>query len=444
MLWLAAMSSQEGVAMLERRGRILLGVTGCIAAYKACEILRLLQKDGYEVRVVMTDSARRFVGETTFDALSGHQTLFSMFGDSGHPIPHIELAEWCDSFLIAPCTADMAAKVASGIADDLLSSTALAAWQKLAIAPAMNVHMYESPAVQSNLETLRRRGVGVIEPASGRLACGDVGRGKLASPEDVVAAFKGFMGGAPAVSGCDAQSAPAAFDLGGIGENEGACAETALVGKKVLVTAGPTHERIDDVRYVANRSSGKMGYALACAARDMGASVTLVSGPVALEDPDGVCVICVESALEMLHACEGEFADSDLTICAAAVADFRPSAPHAGKLKKSAPEDLSALQSIAMEETADILAELCKAKQEGQIVVGFAAEATDLIENASAKLERKGADAIVANDVSGGQVFGEDDNVAFLVSADGVKEFSKMSKNDLAFRIIENICAKML
>lgn len=424
--------------MPHSKGRVLLGVTGCIAAYKSCEILRLLQKDGYDVRVVMTESAKRFVGEVTFDALSGHQTLSAMFGDPAHPIPHIELAEWCDAFLIVPCTADVLAKVASGVADDLLTSTALAAWSKLAVAPAMNVHMYEAPATQANLKTLAERGVFVIEPASGRLACGDVGKGKLAAPEDIVGDFVRFH---------DGLRRSHEFECSGFGEEDaaGSCATTGpLEGKRVLITAGPTYERIDDVRYVANRSSGKMGYALAAAARDLGADVDLISGPVALEAPSGVNVVRVESALEMLDACKAKFPGASLTICSAAVADFRPSEPYAGKLKKSNAADIRALHQLDMTENPDILAELCSMKGEGQVVIGFAAEASDLIANAKAKLSRKGADAIVANNVAGGRVFGEDSNSASLVMPDTVVDFPTMSKKDLAFQLIGKICDKML
>lgn len=431
------------------KGRVLLGVTGCIAAYKACEILRLLQKRGYEVRVVMTESAKQFVGEATFDALSGHQTLSATFGDPAHPIPHIELAEWCDAFLIAPCTANVAAKMASGVADDLITSTALAAWSKLAVAPAMNVHMYEAPATQANLKTLAERGVCIIEPASGRLACGDVGKGKLAAPEDVVSRFERFYEGLHGAQGFGCECASERAREGSQPEavcscGQGSAYASKLTGKKVLVTAGPTHERIDDVRYVANRSSGKMGYALAAAARDLGADVTLVSGPVALGAPTGVSVVHVESALEMLDACKVEFPSAHLTICSAAVSDFRPAAPYDGKLKKSNAADACALHQLAMTENPDILAELCSMKGEGQVVVGFAAEASDLIANAKSKLSRKGADAIVANNVAGGRVFGEDTSSASLVMADEVVDFPNMSKNNLAFRIIQIICDKII
>lgn len=419
--------------MTDMKKRVLLGVTGCIAAYKACEVLRTLQKDGCEVRVVATENALEFVGRTTFDALSGYETLCGTFGDPAHPIPHIELAEWGDLFLIVPCTANVAAKIAHGIADDLLTSTALAAWERLAIAPAMNVHMYECPATQANLATLRKRGAHVIDPDSGYLACGDIGKGKLPDPVEIARAAERIidgMGERPVVLAPDALETATA-----------AGSTRSLAGKRVLVTAGPTHERIDDVRYIANSSSGKMGYALARAAADAGADVTLVSGPVALDAPEGVRMVGVVSAKEMLAAAEEAFADCDIAICSAAVADYAPAEPATGKLKKGRDDDR--LESVRMVPNPDILATLCSQKGSDRYVVGFAAETEDVIGYAEAKLASKGADMIVANDVSGGSVFGSDSDKAWLVTDAGAVELPEMPKTQLASRIIDAICANM-
>ena len=422
---------------MEHRAKILLGVTGCIAAYKSCEILRGLQKAGCDVRVVMTENASEFVGRSTFDALSGHSTLTGIFGDGRHPIPHIELAEWCDLFLIAPCTADVIAKIANGIADDLLTSTALAAWDRLAIAPAMNAHMYEAPPTQENISSLSSRGALMIEPDSGRLACGDIGKGKLAPVEDIIDAvirhlsssdfkFHATVGDSAAPKTAGNEIAHRSMD------------SKSLTGKKVLITAGPTHEKIDEVRYIANKSSGKMGYALAEAARDAGADVVLVSGPVVLESPHGVNVIQVETADQMYAACLEHFDGTDISIMAAAVADFAPENPFDGKLKKGRDDEV--LREIKLRENPDILANLCERKRDDQYVVGFAAEAEYLMENARSKLIGKNADMIVANDVSNGKVFGQDDNKIWVITPDETVNVPRCSKNEAAGTIIDIIC----
>lgn len=393
--------------------KVLLGVTGCIAAYKSCEILRGLQKAGCDVEVVMTPHAAEFVAPGTFSALSGKPARCSNFGDAADAIPHIRLAEDCDLFLIAPCTGNVLGKIANGIADDLLTTCALAAHDKLAIAPAMNVHMYESPAVQANLQTLRERGVQILDADSGYLACGDVGKGRLAEVNAIVEVTLSILGHRPAANG-------------------------RLQGKRVLVTAGPTIEWIDPVRYISNPSTGKMGYAVAETARDGGAEVVLVSGPVSLEEPEGVKVVHVQTAREMLEACEKAFPESDIAVLTAAVSDFRPKSTAVRKLKKAT--DAEALSAIEMVENPDILATLGHAKTAGQFVVGFAAETNDIVDNARKKLESKGADMIVANQVGRGKGFGADGDEAVFVSASSDVELPYMSKRDLAGKILEVAC----
>lgn len=402
--------------------KVLLGVTGCISAYKACEIIRLFQKRGDEVRVVATENALNFVGEATFNALCGTETLSSVFGVKGHLIPHIELADYCDVFLIAPCSADVIAKISVGLADDLLTSSALAAWDKLFVAPSMNDKMYASPATVSNLERLRSRGVGVIEPEVGYLACGSVGRGRLAEPAEIVEAIHKAV---CASDNCN-------------NEVPGTTINKPLSGKNVLITAGPTYEKIDDVRYVANRSSGKMGFALAESAIYLGAHVTLVTGPVNLEAPTGAEIVNVESASEMLLNCKAHFENADIAVFAAAVSDFAPAEVYQGKLKKAS--NYEKLSSIDMKETPDILTSLSALKKPEQKIIGFAAEADNLVANAKEKLNSKNADLIVANDVSDGKVFSSDMNKACFVTHDSVIELPEMTKRQLADEIFKFIC----
>lgn len=389
---------------------ILLGVTGGIAAYKSCEILRGLQKRGHRVKVVMTEHATRFIDPLTFRALTGEAVGVSMFDDEADPIPHITLAEECDLFLIAPCTANVIAKLACGIADDLLTSTALACTAPLLLAPAMNVHMYEAPVTQANLSTLRQRGVRFVDAEDGYLACGDVGRGRLAEVDDIV------------------DAACAALE-------EAERRERDLEGKHVLVTAGPTEEPIDAVRFISNRSSGKMGYALAAAAAARGARVTLVSGPVALDAPFGVTVVNVRTAREMLDAADEAFAHADIAVFTAAVADMRPAKPASGKLKKG--RDDASLAAIELIENPDILATLANEKRDGQCVVGFAAETDDVLENARKKLLSKHADIIVANEVGEGIGFGTDDDKAWIMTESETVELPLMAKTELAERILD-------
>lgn len=388
----------------ERR-RVLLAVCGGIAAYKACEVLRGLQKADCDVRVTMTADAERFVGATTFEALSGAPVATSLYEYPGSAIPHINLAEWADAAVVVPATANVMAKMTCGIADDCLTTTLLACACPVLVAPGMNVHMWQNPATQANVATLRERGVSFVGPDSGRLACGDVGEGKLAGVDEIVEAALALL------------------------------APRDLEGLRLLVNAGPTHEAIDPVRYIANRSTGKMGYAIAAAAVRRGAEVTLVSGPTSLPTPVDVRRVDVESAAQMHDAMLAEFKGADVAICSAAVADYTPAAPANHKLKKSREH----LDAIELTETADILADLCAAKG-SRIVVGFAAETDDLLAHAREKLERKGADLIVANDVSRPEsTFGADTNRVALVSGGGVEQLETMPLADVADAILDAV-----
>lgn len=394
--------------MTAQKPCVLIGVTGCIAAYKSCEIVRGLQKAGVRCKVVMTEHAAEFVGPTTFRALTREPVALGLFDNPGDPIHHISLAQECDLFLIAPCTANVAAKLAHGIADDLLTTTALATKAPIVVAPAMNVAMYEAAATQENLNTLRRRGLVVLEPDEGYQACGDVGRGRMPEPsyivEKVIAELESVRG-----------------------------LKADMTGMSVMVTAGPTVEAIDAVRFISNHSSGKMGYALAEAAAARGAAVTLISGPVSLEVPEGVELVPVKSAREMLAAAQEPFMSSDLAIFAAAVADYRPAASSDKKLKKGV--DDASLTSISLIENPDILKTLAS-KKENRYVVGFAAETDDVLENGRVKLERKHADMIVANRVGEGLAFGTDDNAAILIMESEEIELARMQKSQMAHEIL--------
>mgnify|MGYP002797221247 FL=1 len=380
---------------------VLLGVTGCIAAYKSCEIVRALQKAGVRVKVVMTEHATEFVGPTTFRALTHEKVAVGLFDDPEDPIHHVSLAQEADAFLIAPCTANVIAKIANGIADDLLTTTALATTAPLIIAPAMNVNMYDNGATRYNIGKLHIRGARIVEAGDGYLACGDVGKGRLADIEDIVSATLDELG-----------------------------VRRDLDGRRVMVTAEP----IDPVRYISNRSSGKTGYAIARAAALRGADVTLVSGPVSLPAPEGVRVVRVRTAHEMLEAAEEAFRDADIAVFAAAVADMRPRAVSDRKLKKSLDGD--ELGAIELVENPDILATLA-ARKDRQVVVGFAAETNDVVPNAEAKLAAKRADFVVANQVGEGMAFGTDDNAVWFVDAEEVEELPRMPKSRLADEILD-------
>lgn len=409
-----------GAALLRSDGRqacVLVCVTGCIAAYKSCEIVRLLQKAGVRVKVLMSEHATHFVGPTTFRALTHETVAVGLIDDPQDPIHHISLAQEPDVVLVAPATANVMAKMAHGIADDLLSTTLLATNRPIVIAPAMNTRMWEAAATQENLSTLIARGCEIVQPACGRLACGDVGSGKLASVEDIAQRTLEVLG--RTIAG-DA-SGNLAQECAGL-----------LQGKHVVVTAGGTQEAIDPVRYIGNRSSGKFGYAIASAALAMGARVVLVSGPTNLPCPDGVHRIDVVSADDMFQAVDAAFDGADILVCAAAVADYTPVRKADHKLKKANER----LDCIELVETRDILASM-SARKGDRVVVGFAAETDNLIEYASSKLASKGCDAIVANDVSRhDSTFGSDTDKVTWITADGAEELPCMPKNEAAFEIL--------
>ena len=386
--------------------RILLGVSGSIAAYKAVGLVRELVQEGAEVTVVMTESATRFVRPLTFEVLSGHAVATDLFA-AHQEMLHLTLPERADVMVIAPATANVLAKCALGLADDLLSTIVLSAGCPLILAPAMDGGMWEHAAVKAHTETLRARGVTVLEPEEGPLASGRVGRGRLTEERVIVAAI-------------EARLSP----------------RLDWVGQRVLVSAGPTQEAIDPVRYISNRSSGKMGYAVAQAARERGAEVVLVSGPTALEVPRGVEYVPVCTAEEMGKALISRFAWSTVVIMAAAVADVRPKRPSPEKIKKGA----TSLQRLEMEPTDDILEMLAK-QRTSQVLVGFAAETGHVIAHAKEKLGRKGLDLIVGNDVAAeGSGFGTDTNAAVLVDRGGhVTQLDLMPKRVLADRILDAV-----
>jgi phosphopantothenoylcysteine decarboxylase / phosphopantothenate---cysteine ligase len=393
--------------------RITLGVTGGVAAYKAAELVRRLQQDGFTVQVVMTRGAREFVTPLTFASLSGQKVITDLFGDSSggeanleSAIEHIAVAQRTDLLLVAPATADLIAKFARGIADDFLTTLYLASTAPVVVAPAMNVNMWNHAATQENVETLRSRGVKIVDPAEGYLACGMIGAGRLAGQEDIIAAVREVLK-----------------------------TQRDLDAETVLITAGPTCEDLDPVRYITNRSSGKMGYAVAEAAALRGAKVILVSGPVNLDVPPGVERVDVRTAREMHHAVVERIADSSIAILAAAVADYRPAERHAKKIKKG-----NAPLTISLEPTTDILAEAARNKGR-RIIVGFAAETDHVAENARKKLSAKNADLIVANDVTAeGAGFDQDTNIVTLFSSDGRDlALPKMNKSEVAQRILDEI-----
>ncbi len=401
--------------------RILLGVSGGIAAYKALELVRLATADGHVVRVVQTPASRRFVGEASFAALTGAPVLVSEFErdpargafpdqppPTHAPLSHLELVANADLYVIAPASANTIAKLACGLADNLLSSCALAATCPLVLAPAMNNHMYDHPATQANLSTLRQRGAIVVEPDVGRLASkGEEGVGRLAEPARILAACVRALADRAHGDGSRTRA-----EVSGSGAEVGA---SSLHGLKVLVTAGGTREPIDSVRFVGNSSSGRMGFALAHAAGERGAQVTLVAANVALATPAGVTRHDVLTAAELSHACDEEFPGCDVLLMSAAVADFAPAAPEQGKIKKSARAHLE----LVLEPTADVLAGLAARRRDGQTLVGFAAEHGErAVECARAKLIDKGLDALVVNDISRPDIgFDVDANEVTILSA---------------------------
>ncbi len=388
---------------------VLVCVSGGIAAYKACELVRSLQKAGCAVRVAMTKAACEFVGPITFEALTHEKVLVDLFEENDDPIAHITFSDWADVAVVCPATGNVMAKMVAGIADDALTATLLACDCPVLVAPAMNVRMWKNAATQANVQVLRDRGVHVVMPDTGLLACGDIGEGKLAPVEDIANAVLQVA--------------------------KGASRPQDLAGKTIVINAGPTREAIDPVRFIANASTGKMGYAIATEALARGAKVRLVSGPVSIEAPAGAEVIPVVSAAQMLEASLEAFEGADAAICTAAVADYTPKRKADHKLKKS----VERLDIIELVETEDILAALSARKGE-RVVIGFAAETNDLIAYAQAKLARKGCDLIVANDVSRkDSTFGADTSKISFVSADGVEELETMPLPEVAHAIIDRL-----
>ena len=390
---------------------VILGVTGGIAAYKSAWLTSLLVKAGADGQVIMTEHAREFIAPLTFEALTNQRCHTDTF-DRNHEYSteHVSLASRADAVIIAPATANVIAKLACGIADDMLTTTVLACDCPKIVVPAMNTRMYENPVTQDNLEKLRKYGMTVVEPAAGRLACGDVGKGKMPEP-DVLFQYV-LM----------------------------ACAfEKDMAGKKVLVTAGPTQERIDPVRYITNHSTGRMGYSIAkiCALR--GAEVTLVTGQTALEPPLFVDMVPVVSARDMYEAVVERSGEMDVIIKAAAVADYRPAVTSDEKIKKSDGD-----MAIDMERTDDILGYLGSCKKPGQFLCGFSMETQNMLENSRAKLRKKNLDMIVANNLKvKGAGFGTDTNVVTIITADMEKELELMSKDEVAARLLDEILARI-
>jgi phosphopantothenoylcysteine decarboxylase/phosphopantothenate--cysteine ligase len=391
--------------------KVALGVAGGIAAYKAAEIVRLLQEHGIRVQVVMTEAAQEFIKPLTFAALSAEKVITGMFAGSGTEEPnidsaieHIAVAQSIDALLVAPATADVLAKFAQGIANDFLTTLYLATTAPVVVAPAMNVNMWNHPATQANLDALRKRGVRIVEPGEGYLACGMTGPGRLAENEAIVAAAMEALG-----------------------------ASQELTGETVLITAGPTREKIDPVRYLTNRSSGRMGYALAEAALRRGARVLLVSGPAALTPPDAAEITRVESAEQMREAVLKLLPQATIVIKTAAVSDYRPKHTASQKIKGK-----GAL-TLELEPTTDILAEIAR-KKDSQIIIGFAAETENALENARQKLSSKSLDAIVANDVSReGVGFDSDRNAVTIITHDDVIEVPESTKWEVAQRVLDEI-----
>jgi phosphopantothenoylcysteine decarboxylase/phosphopantothenate--cysteine ligase len=392
-------------------GRVALGVTGGIAAYKAAEVLRGLQREGCTVRVAMTRRACEFITPLTFRALSGSHVIVDDYApDNPDPIAHITFSQTIDLLVVAPATADIIAKFANGIADDFLSTTYLASNAPVLIAPAMNTTMWNHPATQRNLERLRADGVHIVEPDTGEMACGTVGPGRLSEPERIVAAALDIL--------------------------KGKAHAKDLAGERLLVTAGATREEIDPVRFLTNRSSGRMGFAIARAAMERGAEVTVVAGAVTEQAPERVRTIRAASAEEMRAAVLKEIEGATLFIAAAAVSDYRPVSRAANKIKKS-----GARLTLELEPTPDILAEVSKLKRNGLLVIGFAAETDDVIAHARQKLERKRLDAIVANDVTReGAGFDAETNIITLITRSGTPvELPLMSKLEAAHRILDEV-----
>lgn len=388
---------------------VVLGVTGGIAAYKACDIVSRLKKLNANVDVIMTKSATEMVHPNTFQALSQNPVITDIFSTPRYwDIEHISLAQKADILLVAPATANIIGKVANGIADDMLSTTIMASTAKIIFAPAMNTKMYENPILQQNIQKLAALGYGFIEPGSGRLACGDIGKGKLADVDDIIDFILEVTKHKP---------------------------NRDLEGKKILVTAGPTKESIDPVRFITNHSTGKMGYSIVEAARDRGAEVTLVSGPTNICPPAGVEVIKVETTLDMYEAVMNSYADKDIIIKSAAVADYRPETVSKSKIKKS-----EGNLTLTLVRNPDILRTLGELKGD-RILVGFAAESDHVLENAKEKIVKKNLDFIVANDITeDGAGFGVDTNIVHLIDKNGeIEKIDQSTKLEIAHRILDKV-----
>ena len=388
---------------------ILLGVTGSIAAYKAANLASLLKKRGCDVHVIMTKNATNFINPITFETLTEHKCLIDTFDRNfQYNVEHISLAKKADGVLIAPASANVIGKMASGIADDMLTTTVMACTCPVILAPAMNTNMFRNPIVQDNMDKLRRFGYHIVQPATGLLACGDVGEGKMPEESLLIAAL----------------------------EKEIAC-EKDMAGMNVLVTAGPTQESMDPVRYITNHSTGKMGYELAKAAMLRGANVTLVSGQTSLTPPAYVDVVKIKSAADMFEAVTSRAPECDLVIKAAAVADYTPATVNEDKTKKKDGD-----MSIPLVRTQDILKYLGEHKQPGQQLCGFSMETRDMLENSRVKLEKKNADMIVANNLKvSGAGFGTDTNIVTLITRENVEELPIMSKAEVAHAILDKLKA---
>jgi len=392
--------------------KVVLGVAGGIAAYKACELLRLLTESGHRVRVVPTAAALHFVGEPTWAALSGQPVATDVF-TSAHEVPHVKIGQTADLVVVVPATADLLAKAAHGLADDLLTNTLLTARCPVLLAPAMHTEMWEHPATAANVATLRSRGVIVLDPASGRLTGADTGKGRLPDPAEIFAVCTRLLGPG----------------------------RSSLAGRRVVVTAGGTREPLDPVRFLGNRSSGKQGYAFARTAVARGAEVTLISANVTLSDPAGVSVVRVGTTEELRKATVEAAVTADVVVMAAAPADFRPAEFAPEKIKKA--EDGSA-PVIALVTNPDIAAELGERKRDGQVLVAFAAETTDALPNARAKLLRKKADLIVVNEVGVDRVFGQETNAVTVLGADGSSvELAEAPKEDIADAVWDLIAPRI-
>lgn len=387
--------------------RIVVGVSGGIAAYKACDLVSKLSKKDYEVKVILTKHAEKFVSKLTFEALCHNYVETDLFDESNEdPIAHITLAKWADLMIIVPATANIIAKVTHGISDDLLSTTFLACNKHKMICPAMNTKMYENPITQKNIQACKDLGYQILDPVVGHLACNDTGRGKMIEPADIVEAIDNYFN-----------------------------TSNKLSGKTVLISAGPTQEAMDPVRFISNHSSGKQGYAIAKAAKAMGANVILVSGPVQLEKIEGIQTIDVTSALDMFEAIKQNADKADYIIMAAAVSDYRPENTAEHKIKKS--DDIIEMTFV---KNPDILAYLGQCKTKKQIICGFAMETQDLDKNAKEKLEKKNCDMLIANNLFvSGAGFQTDTNIVSLLTKDSIEHLPKLSKEELGQKILETM-----